>query len=223
MRSFDDILAIAAERKGSEAALFDGMTPPKTADELANVPDKDWLARMARGIFQAGISWKVVDAKWPGIEEAFWGFDTGRVALMSDEEFDSLVTDTRVIRSGPKIAAIRDNAAWINEVAREHGSFGRKVGDWPADDFIGLLDWMQTNGSRLGGGTGSYLLRFSGKESFVLSKDVVARLIAEGVIDKPPTSKKARAAVQAAFNTWADQSGRSLTEISRVLAQSIDA
>ena len=80
---------------------------------------------------------------------------------------------------------------------------------------------MQKEGARLGGGTGSYLLRSMGKESYILSKDVVARLVAEGVIDKAPTSKKAKAAVQQAFNTWAEESGYNLTEISRVLAQSI--
>ena len=56
--------------------------------------------------------------------------------------------------------------------------------------------------------------------SFILSRDVTARLIAEGVIDKPATSKTALKSVQAAFNTWMEQSGRSLTEISRVLAMS---
>jgi len=49
----------------------------------------------------------------------------------------------------------------------------------------------------------------------------VARLIAEGVIDKNPTSKTAMKQVQAAFNVWQDESGRSLTEISRVLALSV--
>ena len=55
----------------------------------------------------------------------------------------------------------------------------------------------------------------------VLSNDVVARLVAEGVIDKAPTSKGAMNKVQEAFNIWREQSGRSLTEISRVLAMSI--
>jgi hypothetical protein len=50
---------------------------------------------------------------------------------------------------------------------------------------------------------------------------VTARLIAEGVIDKAATSQKAMTSVQDAFNTWLRQSGRSLTEISRVLAMSI--
>ena len=38
------------------------------------------------------------------------------------------------------------------------------------------------------------------------------------VIDKAPSSKKALASVQAAFNTWRADSGRSLAEISRTLA-----
>ena len=64
-------------------------------------------------------------------------------------------------------------------------------------------------------------MRFSGVDSFILSKDVTARLIAEGVIDKPAGSKSSMTAVQNAFNTWMDQSGRSLTAISRVLALSL--
>ena len=30
---------------------------------------------MTRAIFQSGFSWKVIEAKWPGFEEAFDGFD----------------------------------------------------------------------------------------------------------------------------------------------------
>ncbi|WP_365715719.1 hypothetical protein [Shimia sp.] len=80
---------------------------------------------------------------------------------------------------------------------------------------------MKKGGSRIGGATGQYALRFLGKDSFILSRDVVARLIAEGIIDKQPTSKGAMKKVQEAFNIWMDQSGRSLTEISRVLAMSL--
>ncbi len=65
------------------------------------------------------------------------------------------------------------------------------------------------------------MLRAMGKDGYVLSRDVVGRLIAEGVIDKPPTSRRGLAAVQAAFNTWAEESGRPYTTISRVLARSI--
>ena len=85
---------------------------------------------------------------------------------------------------------------------------------------MGLLLVLKAEGSRLGGTTGQYFLRAMGKDSFILTRDVVARLVAEGVVDKAPTSKRALNEVQAAFNTWRDQSGRSLKVISRVLAQS---
>ena len=66
-------------------------------------------------------------------------------------------------------------------------------------------------------------LRAMGKDSFVLSPDVTARLIAENVVGKQPSAQREMAAVQAAFNLWRQQSGRSLTEISKVLAFSVGA
>ena len=106
-------------------------------------------------------------------------------------------------------------------MVNEHGSAGKAFGNWPSDNYIGLLELMKKRGSRLGGNTGQYFLRMMGKDSFILSRDVTARLIAEGIVDKTPTSKKALTQVQQAFNIWMDQSGRGLTEISRVLAMSV--
>lgn len=221
MRSYDEILAIAASRKGSVEAVLKDIPVPLGADALAAIPDARWLAQMARGILQAGISWKVVDTKWPGIEAAFHGFDIGFVTFQPEDWFYDLCADTRVIRSPPKLRAILDNAHFIRRVSAESGSFGRRIGDWPAEDYAGLIQWLQSQGARLGGATGPYMLRQMGKDGFVLSQDVTARLVAEGVIDKAPTSKKAWAQVQAAFDTWRAQSGQSLTTISRVLAQSL--
>ncbi len=221
MRSFDDILAISAERKGGFGAVLDGMDPPKSAAELAAIPDDRWLSGMTRCVFQAGFNWKVVDAMWPGFEAAFKGFEVGKCAMMDDAWFDALVADTRIVRYGAKIRSVQSNAIFIQEKAAEHGSFGAMVGNWPAEDFIGLLNILKTEGTRLGGTTGQYFLRMMGKDSFILSRDVIGRLIAEGVIDKPPTSKAAMAKVQDAFNAWAAQSNRPLKEISRTLAQSI--
>ena len=60
-----------------------------------------------------------------------------------------------------------------------------------------------------------------GRDSFILSRDVGAALVREGVVDKPPSSKRDMAAVQAAFNAWMAESGRGLTQISRTLAMSV--
>lgn len=218
MRSFAEILAIAAARKGGEDRVLAGMPVPKSAAELAATPDDRWLAAMAGGIFATGLSTAVVRAKWPGIEAAFHGFDVGRVSMLDDDGVEALLSDPRVIRSGAKIAAIRENAVFIRGV---QGGFGRRVGDWPGHDFAGLLAWLVKEGSRLGGSTGAYVLRYMGRDGYILTRDVVARLVAEGVVTGAPTSARAMAAVQAAFNAWAAESGQNLTTISRVLAQSI--
>jgi 3-methyladenine DNA glycosylase Tag len=73
-------------------------------------------------VFQAGISWRVVDAKWPGITKAFHGFKVERVARMTDREIDALAKDERVIRSRPKIAAVVHNAGQIWRRTSRSGS-----------------------------------------------------------------------------------------------------
>lgn len=221
MRNFDGIFEIAANRKGGAEALEALLSGPKSEAEIAAIPDDRWLAAMTRGVFQAGFNWKVVDAMWPGFEAVFDGFDVGRCAMLNEEDFGRLVSDTRIIRNGAKIRSVQHNAVFVQSLRAEYDGAGKAIAAWPVTDFIGLLELFKKGGSRLGGTTGQYLLRSQGKDSFILTQSVIARLIAEGVIDKPPTSKKALADVQAAFNMWMEQSGRSLTEISRVLALSV--
>lgn len=223
MQSLAQILEIAAVRHGGRDAVLAKVPAVRPPEALAQIPDAEWLAQMAKCIFQAGISWKVVDAKWEGIRAAFHDFRPSRVALIEGDELHDLVQNPAVIRSGAKITAIRDNAVWMGQVAATHGSFAAKVAAWEPADHAGLLTWMAKSGHRLGGNTGAYVLRFMGKEGFMLSADVTARLIAEGVIDAPATSARALNKVQAAFNQWQAESGLSLTAISRILAQSIDA
>ncbi len=220
MRSFDEIFNIAAGRHGGAAALESRLGRPETPAKLAALPEDRWLSVMTRCVFQAGFNWKVIEAKWDGFETAFAGFDAGKCALMDDAWFDALLQNPAIVRNGPKIATVRDNAVFLVDLRREGGA-GKVLGGWPSHDYIGLLDMLKRRGARLGGGTGQYAMRFVGRDGFILSRDVTARLIAEGVIDKPATSKTALRAVQAAFNDWMDQSGRSLTEISRVLAMSL--
>lgn len=220
MLHFDELFGIAASRHGGAQALEAKLTKPVPPDELAAMPDDRWLSILAKCVFQAGFNWKVIENKWDGFETAFDGFDVGRCAFMDDEKFDALLQDTRIVRNGTKIASVRDNAVFLMDLRAEGGA-GTVLGGWPSSDYVGLLDLLKRRGSRLGGTTAQYAMRFAGRDSFILSRDVTARLIAEGVIDKPATSKSALRAVQEAFNGWSEQSGRSLTEISRVLAMSI--
>jgi len=219
--SFDQLYAIAAERHGGPRALESQLPVPKSRDALAAIPDDRWLSEMTRRVFQAGFNWKVVDTKWSGFEAAFDGFDVNRCAMMSDEDLDRLLSDPRVVRNGAKIRSVRENAALLLDLAAAHGSAGRVFADWPSETYAGLLELLKIRGSRLGGLAGSLAMRSLGKDSYLLSTDVVAALRREGVIDGPPGSRRAGQAIQAAFNAWMAESGRGLSQISRVLALTV--
>ena len=66
------------------------------------------------------------------------------------------------------------------------------------------------------------MLRAMGKDTFIITRDTGAGLIAAGVVDKPPTGKGALAKTQAAFNAWRAETGRPLCELSRILALSVN-
>ncbi len=224
MKAFAEIVERAAARKGSMENLM-ALLPDdiRTPAELAATPDDRWLSAMTMAIFKAGFAWKVIDRKWPGFEEAFWGFDPGRCAGLSPDEEEALCKDERIVRNRQKILTVPHNAVMVIETSQRHGGFGRFVADWPDEDFIGLLDYLGKNGARLGGMTAQYFLRFIGRDGFVFSRDGVAALVAAGVIARQPTGKADRQKVQDACNRWREESGYGLAAISRILALSIDA
>jgi 3-methyladenine DNA glycosylase Tag len=225
MRSFGEILAVAAKRKGGMPALESALaeTPARDAAAIAAIPDDRILAEMTRRIFNAGFSAKVIDGKWPAFEAAFNGFDPHACAFMSDEHFNALMQDRGIVRNGAKIKAVQINAKLLLDLASAHGAAARFFAEWPDSDYVGLLNVLKERGSHLGGDAAMRFLRAIGKPAFITTPDVVAALIREKVVTRAPGGKRDFATVQAAFNAWSWQSGRNLTEISRILAMSIDA
>ncbi len=69
------------------------------------------------------MSWKVIESKWPGIREAFRGFDIHTVANFHEKDIEDLAKDTRVVRNSRKLKAIVSNAQKILELDKAHGSF----------------------------------------------------------------------------------------------------
>ena len=176
---------------------------------------------MTRCVFNAGFNWKVIETKWDGFEAAFHGFDIGRNAMMSDADLDAHLKNTAIVRNAPKILTIRDNAIFLSDLAKEHGSAAAYIGNWPVTEYVELLDLLKKRGARLGGATGQYALRFAGYDNFILSRSVVAALNMAGVIDGAATSKTALRKAQAAFNAWAEESGESYARMSRTLAMAV--
>lgn len=221
MESFTRIFQRAAERKGGVAALEELLPKAVAGDALRGTNDDRYLAEMTKCIFRAGFVWQIIEKKWPGFEAAFSGFDVQSNALLSDEQIEALMVDNQIVKNARKIQSVPKNAAFILEVRGTHGSFGAYLAQWPGTEIVALWDELKKRGDRLGGQTGRYFLRFSGKDTPVLSKDVVEALVGLKVVDKEPTSKAALKAVQEAFNGWAEESGRELCAISRVLACSV--
>jgi 3-methyladenine DNA glycosylase Tag len=223
MRHFDEIHAIALNRKGGEKALAKLLHKPKSATALRRIPDDRWLSGMTKNVFRAGFVWRVVEHKWGDFERVFGNFDVHGTAYLSDEAIEVLLEDASIIRHHKKLLAARENATFLLEVAAEHGSAANYFAAYPRENFVDLLEDLKKRASRMGGTSAQYFLREMGKDSFILSRDVVAALTREKIIDKSADSKRDRRAVQNAFNTWCEQSGRSLTEISRILAMSIES
>ena len=223
LADFDTLYRRAVKLQGSTASLEALLPEVTTARQLARIGDDRWLSGMTKRIFQSGFNWGLIEKKWPAFETAFDRFDPARWAHASDEDLDHLLKDASIVRNGAKVWSVRANAIFISDLAREHGSAAKAFANWPSDDYAGLLRMVHRRGSRLGGATAQYLFRGMGKDSFLLSQDVTAALIREGVVDKPPTSNKAMDAVQAAFNHWRDQSKRPLAHISRILAATVDS
>jgi 3-methyladenine DNA glycosylase Tag len=222
MPDFETIRARAAKRKGGDAVLASLLGAAPDNARLASVPDDRILSTMAERVFAAGFVWSVIEQKWPGFEEAFLGFEPKRLLFQPDDFWGALASDKRIVRNGQKIKSVRDNAVFVERVSTEHGGFGKFLADWPADDQVGLMAYLGKHGSRLGGNTGQYLLRWLEWDAFVVSSDMAAALRDAGLdIAENPTSKRDMEKIQARMNAWAKETGLARKHISRILSMSI--
>ncbi|WP_328186632.1 DNA-3-methyladenine glycosylase I [Marinobacter sp. OP 3.4] len=216
--AFSRLYDQAAARKGGESALQSLLPRIAEPGELEALGDDRYLSEITRCIFKAGFVWRVIDNKWPGFEAAFDGFVPLYWQQVPPEVIEALAKDERIVRNLQKIRTLPENARMIVDAARDKGSFGRFLAQWPSDDQAGLLLWFKHNGSRLGGNTAQYFLRRMGWDGFVLSQDVIAALRRDNLLDATPGTKKALMQAQAAFNDWHRETGLPYSHLSKILS-----
>ncbi|WP_338518965.1 DNA-3-methyladenine glycosylase I [Alteromonas gracilis] len=216
--SFHSIYRRACERKGGEKVLEAMLQAPLSKSQIKGISDDRFLAAMTKKVFQSGFVWRVIEQKWPDFETVFFGFDIDKVLLMPDEMLEQKASDKRIVRNYKKVMTVRDNAIMIKDVAREHGSFGNFVASFNANDITQLWEFLKKRGARLGGNTGPYMLRSLGIDTFLFSRDVEDYLRKNDIIDGGLTTKKSLSAANNVFATWQQESGRSLQEISAIVA-----
>ncbi len=217
---FSEIQKRAAQRKGGAAALSHLVSQPLSVKDVAAIPDDRFLAAMTKKVFQSGFVWRVIEAKWPDFETVFFGFDIEKVLLMPDEMLEQKATDKRIVRNYKKVMTVRDNAMMIQDIKRDHGSFGEFVAGFGPERITELWLYLKKHGARLGGNTGPYTLRALGVDTFLFSRDVEDYLRKHEIIDGSLTSQKSLKAANACFAQWQQESGLSLQEISQTLSLS---
>src|SRR5438477_4631641 len=83
----------------------------------------DYLDILSKAVFQTGMSWRVIEAKWAGTHEALSGFDPETIARLTPDDIDRLASDTRLIRNRRKIEATIHNAQTMLDLDKEYGGF----------------------------------------------------------------------------------------------------
>lgn len=91
----------------------------------------DYLEVMTKAVFQSGMSWRVVDAKWPGFREVFGDFDPERLSELSPDEIDRIAQDPRIIRNRRKIEATLANAGTMLGLDRQFDGFAKYLKSLP--------------------------------------------------------------------------------------------
>lgn len=122
----------------------------------------DYLETMSKVVFQSGMSWKLIENKWPGIQEAFEGFDIQKVADYDERDIERLSQDVRVIRNYKKLVAIVGNAAKIIELDKEFGSFQKYLRSH--GDFAATLKAMRKDFKFVGPMGAYYFLHVVGEK-----------------------------------------------------------
>ena len=89
---------------------------------IPNPSLRDHLAIISRAVFQAGLSWSMVDAHWDDYLRAFADFDVATVAAYTEDDVERLMHAGGIVHSRPKIAGTIRNAGTLLALEREHGS-----------------------------------------------------------------------------------------------------
>jgi len=128
----DEAKTLADRVRAADAAAADPLTAPfEKFREHAPDDPAFFFEHLSRAVFQAGMSWRVVSAKWDGIREAFGGFDPGKVASLEPADIARIEGDARVIRNNAKIEATVQNAQEVLAILRTHGSIRAYLASFP--------------------------------------------------------------------------------------------
>jgi 3-methyladenine DNA glycosylase Tag len=105
-------------------------------ERIEDPTPSDYLAVMSRAIFQAGLSWQMIESRWDAYVRLFDGFDPGLVARYGEADVERILDDGGVVRTRKKIVATIENAKTMLELEKTHGSFRTYLRSFPTYDEL---------------------------------------------------------------------------------------
>jgi len=106
---------------------------------------------MTRVIFLAGLSWKMIDEKWPNFKKAFKNFFIDDVAKFGEKDIERLMSDRGIVRNRAKIIATINNAKQFQNIRREYGSFQSYLDSLDkSNNYTLVIKELGKNFSRIG-------------------------------------------------------------------------
>lgn len=125
----------------------------KDGQELyATYHDKEWgkIIKDDQSLFemltlegaQAGLSFYTILKKREGYRQVFHNFDVKIVSSMTDEELNSLMNNSNIVRHKNKIFSVRKNALVFLNIQKEFGSFYHYL--WSFVDFKQVINHYES-------------------------------------------------------------------------------
>lgn len=119
--------------------------------------DNEYFERMTRSLFTAGLSWSMIDKKWPNFQKAFSGFSLSRVSQFSEKDVQALMGEQGIVRNERKIRATIHNADQFLQLEKEFGSFRKYLSSYGKNEEL-LQGDLQKRFQHLGPSTARMFL-----------------------------------------------------------------
>ena len=108
--------------------------------------DRRLFEKLCFESFQSGLSWRTILNKRENFRAAFENFEPAKMARLTEQDVERLLQDAGIIRHRGKIEAVINNAARVQELIAEEGSFAAYVWRYEPDpDSLGLPQSQSTS------------------------------------------------------------------------------
>src|SRR6516164_137733 len=96
----------------------------------------DYLAVMSKAVFQAGVSWRAIDARWDEFESAFEKFVPEKVARFDEHKIQELLSNTKLLKTESKIRATIQNAVTLIKLDTKYDGYRNYLQSFPSYDHL---------------------------------------------------------------------------------------